>query len=149
MVKPLAGRAMSQFHCAVFGRAAAYRKLPPTQDHRQGKLRQGQAGATHTDRQRGEQRPGTTRTHLTVHGCNGDASELPCTLGWIWKMEENPHPAPPWVNTVGFRSQNRMGPCDSACGRRFKRLFHTVQSTFWLWLLQPNVPHLTVESLSV
>lgn len=45
------------------GRAAAHRQLPPTQDHRQGELRQGQTGTACAHRTRGE---GHERVVLSV-----------------------------------------------------------------------------------
>lgn len=53
-VQPLAGRPVQEFHRLVLRRAAAHRQLPSTQDHRQGKLCQGQAGSPHPDGQGGE-----------------------------------------------------------------------------------------------
>lgn len=53
-VQPLAGRPVQEFHRLVFRRAAAHRQLPSAQDHRQGKLCQGQAGSPHPDGQGGE-----------------------------------------------------------------------------------------------
>lgn len=53
LVQPLSGCTMSQLHRSMFRRDAAHRKLPATEDHRQGKLCQGQTGAAHTDWSRG------------------------------------------------------------------------------------------------
>lgn len=53
LVQPLSGCTMSQLHRFMFRRAAAHRKLPAAEDHRQGKLCQGQTGTTHTDWSRG------------------------------------------------------------------------------------------------
>lgn len=53
-VQPLAGRPVQELHRLLLRRAAAHRQLPSAQDHRQGKLCEGQAGPPHSDGQGGE-----------------------------------------------------------------------------------------------
>lgn len=53
-VQPLAGRPVQELHRLLLRWAATHRQLPPAQDHRQGKLCQGQAGPPHPDVQGGE-----------------------------------------------------------------------------------------------
>lgn len=65
LVQPLSGSTMSELHRFVFRRAAAHRELPAAEDHRQGKLCQGQAGAAHTDWPRGRFKE-LTRRHSTT-----------------------------------------------------------------------------------
>lgn len=55
-VQPLAGRPVQELYRLLLWRAAAHRQLPSAQDHRQGKLCQGQAGPPHPDGQGGKTR---------------------------------------------------------------------------------------------
>lgn len=53
-VQPFTGRSVQELHRLLLRRAATHRQLPFAQDHRQRKLRQGQVGPPHPDRQGGE-----------------------------------------------------------------------------------------------
>lgn len=53
LVQPLPWCTVSELHRFMLGWDAAHRKLPAPEDHRQGKLCQGQTGTTHPDWSRG------------------------------------------------------------------------------------------------